>query len=221
LNNPTAEPDSALLWFYRQNFESFPAAPNMADREGGNGLDYRSSADPRTLAVLVPGTVPGSSMYFPAKYSPSSPATFTMADGVEARLIEAEAALRAGGGEWLTKLNALRTDGTFEVQGSDTLWHAGSGGVPGLRPLSDPGSGDAQIDLLFRERAFWLYLTAHRQGDLRRLIRQYPGRPPNTVYPTGFYSGGSGAYGSEIVVPVALEERELNPKYTGCFHRNA
>jgi hypothetical protein len=143
-------------------------------------------------------------------------------------LIEAEAALRLqppGSAEWLTRLNALRTDGTFDTQQNDdgtttTLWHAGRGGVPGLAPLPDPGSPAAQVDLLFRERAFWLYLTGRRQGDLRRLIRQYH-RPPETVYPSGFYPGGSGGYGSALVLPVPDSERANNPQYTGCFHRDA
>jgi starch-binding outer membrane protein, SusD/RagB family len=129
--------------------------------------------------------------------------TFTVASGIEARLIEAEAALQGGDvPAWLATLNHLRE------------------GI-GLADTTDPGSAAARVNLLFRERAFWLYLTAHRQGDLRRLLRQYPGRSPDDVYPSGFYQGGSGTYGHEIVVPVPESERQLNPKYTGCFNRGA
>ena len=53
----------------------------------------------------------------------------------------------------------------------------------GLAPLTDPGTKDARVNLLFRERAFWFWLTAHRLGDLRRLVRQY-GRGAETVFPT-------------------------------------
>ena len=103
----------------------------------------------------------------------------------------------------------------------DTIWNAGSGGVSGLKPLEDPGAEAARIDLLFRERAFWLYLTGHRLGDLRRLIRHY-GRSQEFVYPTGSYmGGGSGIYGNEVVIPVPEQERIANPRYIGCFHRNA
>src|SRR5581483_874628 len=105
-----------------------------------------------------------------------------MASGVEARLIEAEAALAAGDASWLTILNRLRTDGTFTTAPhpgdptvTDTTWGPGVGavlfpnGLPGLRPLTDPGTPAARVDLLFAERAAWLFLTGHRLGDMRRL----------------------------------------------------
>ena len=145
-----------------------------------------------------------------------------LASEVEARLIEAEAALRAGSASWLTTLNALRTDGTFETTAAtppDTVWHAGSGGVDGLDMLADPGTAAGRVDLLFRERAFWLFLTGHRQGDLRRLIRQY-GRFENTVYPIGLYSPLNGNYGADVVVQVPTLEF-VNPLYAGCISRGA
>ena len=43
----------------------------------------------------------------------------------------------------------------------------------GLDPLPTPGNRDAAVDQLFSERAFWLFATGHRLGDMRRLIRQY------------------------------------------------
>ena len=39
-------------------------------------------------------------------------------------------------------------------------------------PTLDPGDAVGRENLLFRERAFWLFLTGHRMGDLRRLISQ-------------------------------------------------
>jgi tetratricopeptide (TPR) repeat protein len=237
---PNSVADSAVLWWYATgNGGGSPSPLSMADREGLHGLDYRSSGDPRTEDTVttnpsVTGPL-GHPMVLPKKYylTPSSLATFTLASSIEARLIEAEAALQAGDAGWLAKLNALRTDGTFDTRptadpaddpaATDTLWHAGSGKVAGLRPLADPGTAAARVDLVFRERAFWLYLTGHRQGDLRRLLRQYyPGRSPQEVYPTGTYPGGDGFYGTEIVVPMLDEhERQLNPNYTGCINRDA
>jgi hypothetical protein len=221
---------SRFVQNYARGGETSVGIPSVADQEGGNGLDYRSRGDPRVpVLVLEQPDQDGilHTLYFPAKYPVEGPDTIPLADGLEARLIEAEAALQAGSAEWLTQLNALRTDGTFdETQPNpdepqlDTLWHAGRGGVPGLAPLADPGSPAAQVDLVFRERAFWLYLTGRRQGDLRRLIRQYH-RSPETVYPSGFYPGGSGGYGSGLVLPVPDSERQRNPQYTGCFHRDA
>ncbi|MBX6331206.1 MAG: hypothetical protein IRY91_05105 [Gemmatimonadaceae bacterium] len=200
----------------------------VADTEGHNGLDYRSSRDPRTASTaLATKNGYGVTLYHPDKYATSGVTPVVVASGIEARLIEAEAALNAGDASWLDKLNALRTDGTFDTQPSDTnpavtdtLWHAGIGGVAGLRPLGDPSTPDARVDLLFRERAFWLFLTGHRQGDLRRLVRNY-GRVADAVYPTGRYAGGSGSYGSDVTVPIPARERQGNPLFTGCLNRGA
>src|SRR4029077_4895560 len=124
-----------------------------------------------------------------------------LADGIEARLIEAEAALQGHDPlTWLATLNHLR----------QTAWPTIQPAVAGpLDSLSDPGSDTARVSLTFRERAFWLFLTGHRQGDLRRLVSQY-GRAPNTVYPTGVYPGGPGHYGSDVTVPIPAEERTYN-----------
>ena len=150
-------------------------------------------------------------MFLPAKYPRTGAVTLTLASGIEARLIASEAALAANAvdGQWLTFLNQLRQTAI----------------IPALPDLSDPGPDaggtDAlRVDLLYRERAFWLYLTGHRQGDLRGLVRRYL-RTPETVYPTGAYPGGQGAYGSEIVAPVPETERVNNPVYTGCVNSGA
>jgi hypothetical protein len=106
--------------------------------------------------------------YFQQEKYPVKEANTVLASGIEARLIEAEAALQAGnGGLMMQILNGLRSSG-------------------GLTPVTDPGSQASRTDLLFRERAFWLYLTGHRLGDLRRLVRQY-GRAQATVFPSGTY----------------------------------
>jgi hypothetical protein len=196
----------------------------VSDREGFNGLDYRTSGDPRTATTLRPGytTWP---VYHPNKYSDNGASPIVLASGVEARLIEAEAALQAGGADWLAMLNALRTDGTFDTRPdsldpaqTDTLWHAGTGGVARLGPLDDPGTLEGRIDLLFRERAFWLFLTGHRQGDMRRLIRQY-GRDSEQVYPTGQWL--TGRYARDVTLPIPEDERLYNPQFTGCIDRGA
>jgi len=76
------------------------------------------------------------------------------------------------------------------------------------------------VDQLFRERAFWLFLTAHRLGDLRRLMRQY-GRPIGQVFPTGdYYHAGArpgtlGQYGQQVSLVVPVQETN-NPNYTNC-----
>jgi hypothetical protein len=151
-----------------------------------------------------------------------------LASGVEARLIQAEAQLQASDvASWLATLNRLRTDGTYDTRRNaqdstqtDTLWHAGTGGVARLRPLADPGTPDARVDLLFQERGYWLFLTGHRQGDLRRLVRAY-GRNPEGVYPTGPYPGAFNIYGTDVTAPIPGAERVSNPLFTGCRSRGA
>jgi hypothetical protein len=103
--------------------------------------------------------------------------------------------------------------------------------VNGLAPLTDPGAGlsgsaatAARVKLLFDERAAWLFATGHRQGDLRRLLRQYNSLPAfqseQQVYPTGEYlAPGTGQYGSDVTAPIPATEY-ANPKYHGCLDRN-
>jgi hypothetical protein len=182
-----------------------PWLATAADQEGSSGLDFRSSGDPRTASTLLGTNGFGTPLYHPDKYATDGSSPIVVADWVEARLIEAEAALQGGDAStWLGKLNYLRQTAIG----------------PALPDTTDPGTAEARVDLMFRERAFWLYLTGHRQGDLRRLIRQY-GRDQAQVYPAGPYPGALGAYGSDVTVPVPEAERLYNPKYTGCIDRGA
>jgi hypothetical protein len=108
-----------------------------------------------------------------------------------------------------------------------TVWQAGTGGVAGLPPLTDPGTPAAQVALLFQERAYWLFLDGHRQGDLRRLLRQY-NKPlyglafndQSKVYPTGTYlAPGTGLYGFDVTAPIPTAEA-ANPSFHGCLSRD-
>jgi hypothetical protein len=77
------------------------------------------------------------------------------------------------------------------------------------------------VDLLFRERAYWLYATGTRQGDLRRLVRQYH-RDKNTLYPRGAYAG-VGSYGDFIDAPIPISgsySESPNPYFHGCLSRD-
>jgi hypothetical protein len=177
---------------------------SVSDQEGVNGLDYRGSGDPRTASSAAGTSFYGSTIYHPDKYAIDGSSPIILADWVEARLIEAEAALQAGDvGTWLAKLNHLRETAI----------------APALPDTTDPGTADARVDLLFRERAFWLFLTGHRQGDLRRLVRQYQ-RRPDLVYPSGAYAGAA-SYGSDMNAPIPAAERASNPRFIGCQGRGA
>lgn len=184
---------------------------SVGNREGRNGLAFLNG-DPRTpsAAAVANGGFSQVSISVPAKYlvnTRGDSAAFVLADWVEARLIEAENQLQHGDTvAWRTTLNHLRL--TAPVPG----------GTGPLDTLADPGTASARVDTLFAERAEWLYLTGHRQGDLRRLIRQYR-RSQGTVYPTGPTKTGV-SYGSSITAPLPPEER-INPQYHGCINRDA
>jgi len=179
----------------------------VADVEGGNGLPFQSEGvdtqpapDPRVENSLSPdelGFDNETPLYLPAKYNVREADT-PLATGMEARLIEAEAAMQAGDlVGYLAGINAARAQ--F-----------------GLGPIvAAPATAAEQQDLLFRERAYDLFLTGHRMGDLRRLVRQY-GRPAESVFPTGTYPNGKvDAYGTQVSFPIPIQE-QVNPNFTGC-----
>jgi hypothetical protein len=169
-----------------------------------NGLPYRSSTDARVGAAAAGFDSYGHPIYLPTKYATDGSSPIVLADWIEARLIEAEAALQQrDAGTWLSIVNELRANAI----------------VPALPDTTDPGDWDAEVSLHFHERAFWLFLTGHRQGDLRRLIRQY-GRAPQSVYPSGPYTGFR-TYGTDVDVPIPMREINANPLVEGCLGRGA
>ena len=87
-----------------------------------------------------------------------------------------------------------------------------------LPNLVDPGTTDARVSLLFREKAFWTFARGQRLGDVRRLVRQY-GRASTAVFPEGVHFK-AGNFGSDVNLPVVTDE-ENNPNFTGCLDRNA
>lgn len=213
-----------VLWTSSSDEIAFQGL-SVANYEGGTGLPFSSANDPRVVVDSVGANPFGVALYTPAKYGASNTTTsFVLASGIEAQLIQAEAALHADPNDpsWLNILNAVRTTCT-DATSCPSPASAGTGGVAGLPPLSDPGqvagSDSARVTLLFTERAYWLFLTGERQGDLRRLVRNY-GRRQDAVYPTGPYYGGLGAYGSDVNLPIPAEERS-NPFFHGCLGRGA
>ena len=174
----------------------------VADVEGTNGLNFRSAGDPRVIAVQNGKGFDNTSPLFVLTKYTSQTSPVHVADGVEARLIAAEAQLQSGDSAgMIASLNALRADA------------ANNGGF-GLAALPDPG-GSARVDVLFRERAFWLFATGHRLGDLRRLARAPYNRAIESIYPTGTYTHTNTVYGSNTELPVTFDERN-NPNFTGC-----
>ncbi len=189
----------------------------VADQKGINGLAFVSAHDPRVPTVTLGTTFVGTPWIYPLKFPMNANTNdpIPLADGVEAQLIIAEAALAAHDpATWLTTLNQLRAN-YVTARGpypADTSYHT-------LASLGDPGSDSARVSLTFRERAFWLYGTGHRLGDLRRLIRQY-GRDQSTVFPSGPYLDGAESvlyptYGTAVNFPIGSVE-QTNPKFHGC-----
>jgi hypothetical protein len=179
---------------------------SVANHDGGTGIPFRSLDDPRVPWVDTDGTgFDGSTPLYLQLLSPEIDSDVPYATGIEARLIEAEAALDAGDRPaFFAKHNAARA----------TL---------GLSDLVDSGqTTDELVDLHFRERALWFHSTAHRLGDLRRLVRQYD-RTPVTAFPSGAYFKG-GSYGSDLNFPIPVEEDNnpnTQPLTQGCLDRNA
>jgi hypothetical protein len=190
LQNPIWSYSTGFLW-------------SVSDEEGGTGLPYRSAEDPRVPYQDEEDVgLDGSTDQFTLLKYPDASASVVVADGIEARLIEAEAVIQPSSPPlalFTSILNDLR-----DTQGLDAL--------------DQPSNRDEAIDLLFSERAFWLFATGHRLGDMRRLIRQY-GRDPADVFPSGEYLKG-GEYGEDVNLPIPVEEQN-NPNSNGCIDREA
>ncbi len=202
---------------------------NVGDHEGGAGLNYASANDPRVVVDSSLTAGDGGQWILDTKFE-NDLTDIALSTGVEARLIQAEAAQQRGDPTWVTDLSALRTDDadthvTFDPTMSE---------VPLLADSTTTLPAAAQVDFLFRERAFWLFGTGVRLGDMRRLLRQY-GRDPATVYPNGPYDAthplvgaGYASYGSDVSItlptPAGLISNQItvtNPEYKGCLTSTA
>lgn len=203
------------IWSYNNIARRY----SVSTGEGTNGLNYATAADPRIPvcqggdALCVANGVSLKTrddltgpLYIQLIW-PTRDASVTIAGGVEARLIEAEAAYKASNvALFIQKLNQARSEG----------------GVTGLAAtLTDPGTNVARENLLFRERAFWLFGRGSRVGDMRRLIRQYQ-RATESVFPTGAWHKG-GNYATDVNFPVPQAEAN-NPNVSStqtCTDRTA
>lgn len=185
---------------------------SVSDAEGVNGLNFASAGDPRVPICVAP--CPQVGVVLATRDDASQPlhvqllwttrdSAVALTNGIEARMIEAEAQLRAGSPEAaLATINAARE-------------------ILSLEPLADAGTPDARLDQLFRERAFWFFGRGHRMGELRRLVRQY-GRPQDAVFPTGNWHKAGATYGSDVNFPVPLAEANNPnvPSNATCMDRN-
>lgn len=185
---------------------------SVADMEGTNGLNFRSAHDPRAPWGSATGTLyapngdglnsaaDGGIHFSQLKY-PSRGSDVVLASGMEARYIQAEAALKGGNAaSALTFLNTARA--------------ANNVGLTALTAAQFGATATEQARTLFRERGFSLWLTAHRLGDLRRMMK-YFGFAQGAVWPVGTDRRGD-AYGTDVTLTIPQEERN-NPLFTGCL----
>lgn len=214
VNHSSATPRQ---WNGAWNFVNSVKRWRIADQAGGTGLPYRTlgtetdaagevieEGDPRVVwfadgVGFDQETPQYSQRKFPSNSSPTPVAT-----GIEARLIEAEAALQQDDRESFRQIhNDLRA-----TVGLDAFTQAEVEGM----------TFDELVDLHFLERGLWLWQTGHRLGDLRRLVRQY-GRDAETVFPTGAYFKG-GSHGADVNFPIPIDE-DNNPNAVPCIDRDA
>jgi starch-binding outer membrane protein, SusD/RagB family len=216
------------VWMITHNRRGY----SVAHREGGNGLPFRmgnsqsgATQDPRVRYTRTAARATDSPFahFFQQRY-PTLDSNIPLATGTEARLMEAEAALRQGAAgvpTFVARHNELRAR------------------VAGLAPIAvEDVAAMTQVqreNLHFQERGFWLFLTANRLSDMRRLVRQY-NRPAETVFPTGawgrpVYAGvavpdaalefrSQGTYGPDVNFPVPDDELN-NPNFQQCINRGA
>jgi len=188
----------------------------MVDTEGVVGLNFISANDPRLPRAT--GANPTTDLIFDSAFPLfvtrqgiwNSTAPVSIVTGVEARLIEAEALLQAGNtGGWLTAINTIRTNATLYPP-IQTGFTRGAN----LTAIADTfASNTSRMKTNFRERAFWMFSTGHRLGDMRRMVRQYA-YPADSIYPRGGYYKG-GTFGTALMLPVPFEEVN-NPNFTQC-----
>ena len=188
----------------------------MVDTEGVVGLNFISANDPRLPRAT--GTNPSTDLIFDSAFPLfvtrqgiwNSTGPVSIVTGIEARLIEAEAMLQASNtAGWLAAINALRTN-TALYPTALTGFTRG----PTLTAIADTfASNTSRMKTNFRERAFWMFSTGHRLGDMRRMVRQYA-YPADSIYPRGAYYKG-GTFGTALMLPVPFEEVN-NPNFTAC-----
>ncbi len=177
------------------------------------GLPFRAINDPRIpYEVKTSKCFTSSINCFLNDNYPTFASAVPLASGVEARLIAAEALYQtAQYGPMLDTLNALRANAATLIAklypGQKQVFTAT------LAPLAATSiaTQTAAQQTLFAERAYWLFNTGHRQGDLRRLARAPYGFATNAVFPSGpFFRGGT--YGNDVAFPLPQTEQN-NPNF--------
>jgi hypothetical protein len=86
-------------------------------------------------------------------------------------------------------------------------------GLGGVADSSARGP-KAEIEQILTERAFWLYVTGHRLGDWRRVLRAPYSMPPYSFVVADVYPVGPGIQNTlEFPTPLLTNP---NPHYVAC-----
>ncbi len=175
----------------------------------GNAIPFGSANDPRVPVIDTRKAGQDGQTWTRTTSIFAQLGALDVANGIDARMVEAEAALRAGDvSQFLAIHNALRAS-------PPALGAVQPAAMPAL---TDPGTEAGRVNLHFREKAFWTFSRGQRLGDMRRLIRQY-GRTAANTFPTGLHFKG-GNYGVDVNLPITQSEQN-NPNFTQCPDRNA
>jgi hypothetical protein len=192
-----------------------------------NSLPFASAGDPRvpvtgSSRLGQPTTVAGNNgaPWVRQNIWTALTTPFNIVSGLDARLIEAEVMLKQRNiGGMMAILNALRAS----PPALSTTYRP-----PAMAALPVPPTQEEAVRLFFREKAFWTFGRGQRQGDLRRLVRQWgPGSTANfaafsagNVFPIGDYYSNNGlrdgTYAQttgnpgEVTFPIN-ENRSTNP----------
>jgi hypothetical protein len=191
---------------------------DSVDAQGrvANAIPFASANDPRVRTVGS-SIAPSSQGFGSDGATPLVVTTMwgrsdavNLASGLDARLIEAEAAVQANNLTGMTTiLNALRA-------APPALTPTYTPAVMAALPV--PATQAAATTLFFREKAFWPFGRGQRLGDMPRINRQY-GRSQDQVFPIGsFFKGGT--YGADVNFDVSSLELN-NPNFKACIDRAA
>ena len=197
----------------------------VSNNEGPLGLNFGTAADPRvpTCSQGQPACTTagftnnrpfdsGNSSVPNMLYQlvwPTDASSVALMSGLQARLYEAEALNQTGNFPGaLTILNSLRA----APPGYGRT-------IAAMTPLVDPGSAAARRDMIFREKAFWLFGTGHRYPDMRRMMRQYS-MTMEQVFPSGntWQLNRAPGYGTDVVfrIPTAETFNPQQPQNNGA-----
>jgi starch-binding outer membrane protein, SusD/RagB family len=199
-------------WNYTLQNQSF----SVGNAKNGTGLLFigidstPQHGDPRVPWALSP--IPannGNPILYDQLVYPQPNSNMVVGSYTEAQLIVAEGDLFAGNyAGALTIMNTLRANFASPVP-------LPAGFPTTLGPLPSAGANEkAQMLQLLSERAFWMYVTGHRLGDWRRVLR-----PP--------YNGGLFSFVTSDVYPVGTgimnilefptpQTTNPNPNYVAC-----